>query len=106
MDITPENTTPSDFDPPLGGKGAIFPVSRGLYYTSNSKEDIPEERVIIAEGRVNFKEAIREFEEGLISNKHLQLLCCEGCIMGPGNIPRRKEICAQRRCWRICKEET
>jgi two-component system NtrC family sensor kinase len=85
--ISPENSTPSDFDPPTGGKGAIFPVSRGLYYTSNNQEEIPEERVIIAEGRVDFKEAIREFEEGLIRDKHLQLLCCEGCIMGPGTSP-------------------
>jgi len=92
MNITPESVTPSEFDPPLGGKGAIFPVSRGLYYTSNSKEDIPEERVIIAEGRVNFKEAIREFEEGLINDKHLQLLCCEGCIMGPGTSPGGKKF--------------
>jgi two-component system NtrC family sensor kinase len=85
--ITPENSEPSDFDPPKGGKGAIFPVSRGLYYTSNNFEEIPEERVIIAEGRVDFKEAVREFEEGLIREKHLQLLCCEGCIMGPGTSP-------------------
>lgn len=85
--ITPDNSEPSDFDPPKGGKGAIFPVSRGLYYTSNNLEEIPEERVIIAEGRVDFKEAIREFEDGLIRDKHLQLLCCEGCIMGPGTSP-------------------
>ena len=85
--ISPENTEPSDFDEPHGGKGAIFPVSRGLYYTSNNQEEIPEERVVIAEGRVDFKEAIREFEEGLIRDKHLQLLCCEGCIMGPGTSP-------------------
>lgn len=85
--ITPENTEPSDFDPPLAGKGAIFPVSRGLYNTSNNFEEIPEERVIIAEGRVDFKEAIKEFEEGVIRDKHLQLLCCDGCIMGPGTLP-------------------
>ncbi len=85
--ISPGDTEPSDFDPPKGGKGAIFPISRGLYYTSNNREEIPEERVIIAEGRVDFKEAIREFEEGHIRDKHLQLLCCEGCIMGPGTSP-------------------
>ena len=82
--ITPANTTPSEFDPPYSGKGSIFPISRGLYYTANSQEAIPEERVVIAEGRVNFKEAIKEFEEGYIRDKHLMLLCCEGCIMGPG----------------------
>jgi len=82
--ISPANITPSDFDPPFSGKGAIFPVSRGLYYTANNQENLPEEKVIIAEGRVNYKEAIREYEEGYIRRKHLMLLCCEGCIMGPG----------------------
>lgn len=90
--ITPENTEPSDFDPPHSGMGAAFPISRGLYFTANSRETIPEENVIIAEGRVNFKEAIKEYEEGFIHNKHLMLLCCDGCIMGPGTSPGGKRF--------------
>lgn len=85
--IRPELAEPSEFDPPHSGKGAIFPVSRGLFYTANNQESIPEEKVVIAEGRVHYKEAIREFEEGYIRKKHLMLLCCEGCIMGPGTSP-------------------
>ena len=84
MNIDPESVEPSDFDPPCAGKGAIFPVSRGMFQTTNTKEEIPEEMAVIAEGRVNFKEAVREYEDGFIRNKHLELLCCEGCIMGPG----------------------
>ena len=87
QNISPESGEPSEFDPPHPGKGAIFPVSRGLFQTTNSKEEIPEEFAVIAEGRVNFKEAVKEFEEGYIRNKHLELLCCEGCIMGPGTSP-------------------
>ena len=90
--IRAESTEPSDFDPPHSGKGAIFPISRGLYYTANNQESIPEEHVIIAEGQVNYKEAIREFEEGYIRKKHLMLLCCEGCIMGPGTSPGGKRF--------------
>ena len=89
--IHPEKIEPSDFDPPVGGKGAIFPITRGLFLTTNSQEDIPEERTVIADGRVNFKEAIKEYEEGFIRNKHLELLCCEGCIMGPGTSPGGKK---------------
>jgi iron only hydrogenase large subunit-like protein/nitrogen-specific signal transduction histidine kinase len=90
-DINPDNNDLSDFDPPYAGKGAIFPVSRGLFATSNNREEIPEERTVIADGRVNFKEAVKEFEEGYIRNKHLELLCCEGCIMGPGTTPGGKK---------------
>jgi iron only hydrogenase large subunit-like protein/nitrogen-specific signal transduction histidine kinase len=91
MNIIPEESQPSEFDPPFSGKGAIFPVTRGLFKTTNSREDIPEEKAVIADGRVNFKEAVREFEEGFIHNKHLELLCCEGCIMGPGTTPGGKK---------------
>lgn len=89
--IHPDPSLTSDFDPPHSGKGAIFPVSRGLFLTSNNHEEIPEEKVVIADGRVNFKEAVREFKEGYIRNKHLELLCCEGCIMGPGTSPGGKK---------------
>ena len=40
--------------------------------------------IIAAEGRIDFQGALKEFEAGLIKNQHMELLCCEGCIMGPG----------------------
>ncbi len=92
MNIQAGDVEPSDFDPPHSGKGAIFPISRGLYYTANGEENIPEEHVIVAEGRIQYKEAIREYEDGLIKDKNLLLLCCEGCIMGPGTSPGGKRF--------------
>ncbi|MCF8302330.1 MAG: 4Fe-4S binding protein [Bacteroidales bacterium] len=82
--INPETVTPYDFDPPKAGKGAIFPVSRGLLQTVDVKEDICEGSILVADGRVNFGIAIKEWESGYISDQHLELLCCKGCIMGPG----------------------
>jgi iron only hydrogenase large subunit-like protein/nitrogen-specific signal transduction histidine kinase len=82
--IHPGSVVPSEFDPPLGGRGAIFPVTRGLLQTAGVNDDAVNGTIIAAEGRIDFQEAIKEFEEGLIGNQHLELLCCEGCIMGPG----------------------
>lgn len=82
--ITPDNSEPTDFDPPHAGKGAIFPVSRGLLQTADISEDIINENVIVASGRINFREAIREFESETEHKHHLELLCCRGCIVGPG----------------------
>jgi two-component system NtrC family sensor kinase len=76
--------SPSDFDPPLGGRGAIFPVTRGLLQTANINDDAITGNIIAAEGRIGFQEALKEFEAGLIKRQHMELLCCEGCIMGPG----------------------
>jgi iron only hydrogenase large subunit-like protein/nitrogen-specific signal transduction histidine kinase len=82
--IVAEHIEDSEFDPPYAGKGAIFPVSRGLLQTVNKTDDICEGNIVVAEGKTNFKEAVKEFESGLLSSHHLELLCCEGCIMGPG----------------------
>ncbi|MCE5345838.1 MAG: 4Fe-4S dicluster domain-containing protein [Bacteroidales bacterium] len=82
--ITPEDTLPSDFDPPIGGRGAIFPVARGLLQTAKISDNAITGNIIAAEGRIDFQEALKEFETGLIKNQHMELLCCEGCIMGPG----------------------
>ncbi|HAF29241.1 MAG TPA: histidine kinase [Bacteroidales bacterium] len=88
--ITQKTVQPTDFDPPLGGKGAIFPVSRGLLQTAGITDDVFDGNIIVAEGRNNFQEAIKEFEDGLLRSQHLELLSCEGCIMGPGMSPNGK----------------
>jgi len=82
--ISAADAQASDFDPPEGGRGAIFPVTRGLLQTANINDDAITGNIIAAEGRTDFQEALKEFEAGLISEQHMELLCCEGCIMGPG----------------------
>jgi len=82
--IRADAVIPSEFDPPLGGRGAIFPVTRGLLQTAGVNDDAITGNIIAAEGRIDFQEVIKEFEEGKIGGQHLELLCCEGCIMGPG----------------------
>jgi two-component system NtrC family sensor kinase len=84
LGISASNTLPSDFDPPAGGRGAIFPVTRGLLQTANINDDAIKGNIVAAEGRIGFQEALKEFEAGLIKKQHVELLCCEGCIMGPG----------------------
>lgn len=91
-ELNHEEIVPSDFDPPHAGRGAIFPVSRGLIQTVNIFDDVVEGNVIVAEGRIGFQEAIKEFEADSIKGQHLELLCCEGCIMGPGMTPGGKRF--------------
>ena len=84
FNITPDQIVPTDFDPPHAGKGGIFPVSRGLLQTTNVAESIIDGLIIIAGGRLKMREAVKEFEDGDLGQQHLEVLCCEGCIMGPG----------------------
>ncbi len=83
MNIKPTSVIPSEFDSPVGGKGAIFPVNRGMIQTADIDDNIVGGNVIVAEGQ-GFQDALKEFEEEKIQNQHLDLLCCNGCIMGPG----------------------
>jgi iron only hydrogenase large subunit-like protein/nitrogen-specific signal transduction histidine kinase len=82
--ITTGSVNPVDFDQPVGGRGAIFPVARGLLQTAKISDNAITGNIIAAEGRIDFQGALKEFEAGLIKNQHMELLCCEGCIMGPG----------------------
>lgn len=85
--ISAENSVASDFDPPHSGKGAVFPVSKGMLTTIGRCDDISVGNTIVADGKKNFRELIAELDAGGIDAKHLELLCCEGCIMGPGMSP-------------------
>ncbi len=82
--ISHDSVTLSGFDPPVGGRGAIFPVTRGLLQTANIDDDAIDGSIIAAEGRTDFQNALKELEAGLLQNSNIELLCCEGCIMGPG----------------------
>lgn len=75
---------PSDFDPPHGAVGGVFPIGRGMLQTAGISEDLMTGEVVATEGRVRTFEAIREFVAGDLGARLLEALCCEGCIMGAG----------------------
>ena len=75
---------PSEFDAPRGGLGALFPISRGLLQAARIQEDLVDGDIVVADGRRNFVEAICEFESGDMQARLLEVLCCKGCIVGPG----------------------
>jgi len=72
------------FDPPIPGKGVLFPVGGGMLQTAGISEDLLSSDVLATSGKTNFIQAIAEFEQGSLDVKLLEVLCCDGCIMGPG----------------------
>lgn len=89
--------SPSTFDPPASGKGAIFPVNHGLIQSVDLSEGLGKGEVITAEGKTKFIEAIRNFAEGELNNQHLELLCCDGCVQGPGMTMRGAQFIKRKR---------
>ncbi len=90
--IAPENSQPADFDGPASAMGAVFPISRGLSENLKTSDDIAHGRVIVDSGKHSFREAIKEFDTGEISHYNLELLCCNGCILGPGMSEKNKQF--------------
>jgi signal transduction histidine kinase/Fe-S-cluster-containing hydrogenase component 2 len=82
--LKPEAIEPDDFDPPQGGVGMLFSLSRGMLQAADIKENLLSGDVVAADGRRDFAEAIREFDSGDLNARLLEVLACSGCIMGPG----------------------
>ena len=82
--VDPDRAEPSDFDPPHGGLGGLFPVSRGILQAADLHEDLMTGEVVATQGRKHIVEAIKEFATGDLGARLLEVLCCEGCISGPG----------------------
>jgi len=75
---------PSDFDPPHPGKGTLYPIGRGFLQASDLNDDLMTTDIIATDGTKQFVQAIKEFESEVHNVKLLELLCCNGCIMGSG----------------------
>lgn len=82
--INPDSVEKIEFDPPWGGTGSLFPVGGGLLQAADIKEDLMADDVIAINDRLHFVEALKEFENGNLKARLLEVLACEGCIMGAG----------------------
>jgi signal transduction histidine kinase/Fe-S-cluster-containing hydrogenase component 2 len=82
--VKPETALPSRFDPPYAGLGSLFAISRGLLKAADLEENLLVGDVVVADGKQSFPEALREFEWGSLDSQLLEILCCNGCIMGSG----------------------
>nr|WP_319398646.1 [Fe-Fe] hydrogenase large subunit C-terminal domain-containing protein [uncultured Carboxylicivirga sp.] len=88
-----ENTVEySEFDPPLGRKGGLFPISHGLFQAVDINQGLLEGNILITEGRANFLQSIKEFRDEKEMNQHLDLFYCKGCTMAPGMTPSDKKF--------------
>jgi iron only hydrogenase large subunit-like protein len=91
--VNENNVEYADFDPPIGGKGSLFPISRGMFQAVGINENLLTGRLIDTNGSGNVKDALEEFEQFTELKQHLDLFHCDGsCIMGPGTSKGSKKF--------------
>ena len=56
--VTPEQVEPSDFDPPHGAHGGLFPISRGMLQAADIGEDLMAGEVVAADGHHEFSSTL------------------------------------------------
>lgn len=82
--VNPGTVNPSDFDPPRALKGGLFPLKSGELQAAGIEESLIADNVVSADGHKEFDAAIKSFARGDIRAKVVDILCCEGCVMGQG----------------------
>ncbi len=90
--ITENSVEYSDFNPPIGRKGGLFPINRGMLQAVDINQDLLSASIIMTEGRTNFLQSLQEFKTEIGLQQNLDLFYCEGCIMGPGTSPGGKKF--------------
>lgn len=85
FNIKEGNVEYSEFDEPIGYKGSLFPIGRGILQAVDISEDLLTGTVISTNGPNNTLQALEQFESSIeLINRHFNLFYCEGCLMGPG----------------------
>jgi len=90
--LAPGDVDQGDFDRPHGGLGALFPLCGGMLQAANLHEDLLQDDIVSANGH-HFATAIREYAQGGMTTRLLELLACDGCIMGAGMHTQEPVFC-------------
>ncbi|NLN31054.1 MAG: 4Fe-4S dicluster domain-containing protein [Bacteroidales bacterium] len=75
----------SEFDPPYGYWGALYPLPPGIIQAGGLKRDMVSSKVITASGSEDSLEAVHDFDKHIDTiHHHFNLFFCHGCLLGPG----------------------
>ncbi|HPD94789.1 MAG: 4Fe-4S binding protein [Bacteroidales bacterium] len=93
FNIKESNQEYSEFDEPIGYKGSLYPIGRGILQAVNISEDLLTGKVTNTNGPNNTLQAIAQFESSIdMIDRHFNLFYCEGCLMGPGTTKGGKKF--------------
>ncbi|MBP7462752.1 MAG: 4Fe-4S binding protein [Bacteroidales bacterium] len=91
-DIAENSVEFSEFDPPYGGKGSLFPISTGLLEAGNIATEAGVNRIITRDGPDEFRDNIDDFSRIAAVKHHLNAYFCKGCCTGPCTSAKRSYL--------------
>ncbi len=75
----------SDFDPPIGSLGSLYPISKGILQVARLDGSLLTGKVITVEEKENMLDVVEEFNNHPeYLKKHFNIFYHGGCIAGPG----------------------
>lgn len=69
-----------------------FPISGGLIKTSGIQEDVSRMEIVVTEGSHRCIELLKAIDNGDFTPKFVDMLICEGCVMGPGMVSEKPYV--------------
>ncbi|MGI6339481.1 MAG: [Fe-Fe] hydrogenase large subunit C-terminal domain-containing protein [Bacteroidales bacterium] len=95
----------SEFDPPYGYWGALYPLPAGIIQAGGIRRDMATSSVITAAGREDVLEGINDFDKYIDTiHHHFNFFFCHGCLLGPG-MERHNERFRRRALVRLYTEK-
>ncbi len=82
-EITPESEEPGEFSGPNPNLGRMVAISGGILKIMGLSDDIIQNDVISTHGRDYVVKILREFAQGDITARFINLYFCHGCVDGP-----------------------
>ena len=105
FDIQERVAKMSEFDPPYGHWGALYPLPAGILQAAGIKRDIAVSGVITAAGKEDVFEGINDFAKYIDTiHHHFNFFFCHGCLLGPG-MERHNERFRRRALVRLYAEK-
>jgi Fe-S-cluster-containing hydrogenase component 2 len=75
----------SDFDPPHGRLGSLYPISRGILEAGGISQNLIDGTALTAEGDPEALQAVASFSKNIDQiRRHFNIFYNRGCVMGPG----------------------
>ncbi len=105
FDIQERVVKMSEFDPPYGNWGALYPLPAGILQAAGIRRDIAVSGVITAAGKEDVFEGINDFDKYIDTiHHHFNFFFCHGCLLGPG-MERHTERFRRRALVRLYAEK-